>query len=445
LETLLTDPALKYFFFIGAYRKEDVDDENDGVGHHDGSQQSQSNHRRQNRRPISVSTTSVLTVESAVMDCLSKLEPKSVTIDVENLTVDELTEFVAAALHIDTTNDDDDDQLRRLREELVEAIYQRTKGNIFFTKQILEQMHREGLLEFSRLTFEWEWHLKGVNLDDLLSDKVLHAVTEKIRGLSPALQRVLTVAAYTRSTFDLDTLFQLLQDEKVMGGSTTDVSTPEKLVGMLDDAVLRSLLTNSTGSNTYRFEHDQIKKAAFGLIPRHERDQFRLSMGLKLVELEKCFKRDHSANCSYYRKEYVSSDADWMLFVAADHLNSASYMFRMRQKKMKDDSEKFILIRLNYRVGSLAASKAVFDSASTYLTLAMQELVRVDDDPWDERRVDDEKYQLTSSIYRLLADVELAQGKFDVGKKLAGQVLEKVRSLEDRLPTQLCKLYLFAW
>jgi predicted ATPase len=270
-------------------------------------------------------------------------------------------------------------------------------------------------------------------------------VTEKIRGLSPDLQRVLTVAAYTRSTFELDTLIQLLQDEKIMGESTTGVSTPEKLVGLLDDAVLRSLLTNSTGSNTYSFEHDQIKKAAFGLIPRHERDQFRLIMGLKLVELERSFKRGHSANRSYHRQRSVSSDVDWMLFVAADHLNSASHMFRMRQKQMKDDSEKFILIRLNYRVGSLAASKAVFDSASTYLTLALQELVRVDDDPWDERRIDDEKYQLTSSIYRLLADVELAQGKFDVGKRLAGHVLEKARRLEDRLPTQLCKLYLFAW
>ena len=113
-----------------------------------------------------------------------------------------------------------------------------------------------------------------------------------------------------------------------------------------------------------------------------------------------------------------------MLFVAADHLNSASYMFQMRQKQRRDDSEKFVLIHLNYRVGSLAAGKAVFDRASTYLTLAVQELVRVDDDPWDEKRVDDEKYELTSSIYTLLADVELAQGKFDVGKRLAGQVLE---------------------
>ena len=109
--------------------------------------------------------------------------------------------FIASVLNVDCQEES--------TKELAEVIHSRTSGNIFFSKQILEELRREGLLVFSRSTRQWEWHLDGVDLSDVLSENVLHSVVSKIRQAPFALQQALVTAAYTRSTIDVDLLYDL--------------------------------------------------------------------------------------------------------------------------------------------------------------------------------------------------------------------------------------------
>lgn len=399
LQSLLTDRSLRYFMFIGAYRSDEVED---GL------------------------------VSPAFPQMLHVLEQKGDStnsstftgnaleyIDVCNLTIDELAGFVGGAMKVEKLDDASDDDYQTIL-ELTKIIYGKTGGNIFFSKQILEQLHREGYIEFSRLTFRWECHLEGKDdLDDLLSDDVLKTVTTKIHNAPANLQRVLVVAAYTRSTVDIDTLWLLTQHDKEK--TTYQVSSVTHLNKILDDAVLDGLLTNNTGSKNYSFAHDRIQQAAFALIPNgQERDQFRLRIGLKLLEIA------GQGNCA--------NDSEWMLFAAAEHLNAASFLYRMHHDPMK-------LTCLNLKVGELAANKLAYETASKYLMLVMQDLNRLtkgkDQDgqtcsnPWETH------YSLTLQTYRLLADVQLRQGHYDTGASSGNQVLQNARCLEDRLSTQM--------
>jgi predicted ATPase len=111
---------------------------------------------------------------------------------------------------------------------------------------------------------------------------------------------------------------------------------------------------------------------------------------------------------------------EWMLFVAADHLNSCSIR----------GGDSLQLARLNLCCGEKANSVAAYVPASVYLRLAIKSLRKIDNH-WACQ------YDLSLRIFRALCDVELCLGNFVSGDELAREVIGKAQNLQDRLPTFL--------
>jgi predicted ATPase len=210
IEALLTDSDLRYFMFIGTYRSDDMEADNSFFG---------------------------------TLQNIEKKRPVQ-NIKLVNLTLEEMGSFISEVLDIPKIN----------AELLTQIVFDKTLGNIFFAKQVLEELHRNGLLEISPTSLKWEWHLDGVNLDNILSDDVIQVVTAKLQCAPFKLQRALIIAAYTRSTFDLNTLQKLLE----LDGHAIP---SRKLMKILDKAVLDGHLINSMGSDSYSFAHDGIRQA----------------------------------------------------------------------------------------------------------------------------------------------------------------------------------------
>ena len=63
---------------------------------------------------------------------------------------------------------------------LTEVIYKRTHGNIFFTKQLLEDLRQKGVLSVSMYNYKWTWDIENVEAVAVLSDNVVHVVTAAI-------------------------------------------------------------------------------------------------------------------------------------------------------------------------------------------------------------------------------------------------------------------------
>jgi len=138
--------------------------------------------------------------------------------------------------------------------ELTKVMYKKTKGNIFHSMQNLEEMQRKKRLTYSRIASQWEWDLDDKALRKLLSDNVVEVVMGKVSNTHPDLQRILVLAAYTRSGMDADTLCQLTP----VNGRFIP---PDELLPMLDTAVADGLLVSTVGSWNYRFAHDRIQEA----------------------------------------------------------------------------------------------------------------------------------------------------------------------------------------
>jgi predicted ATPase len=356
IDSLLKDASLQYLMFIACVRGNEVD--------------------RGGK------------LSRLIDEMLSTSAREVAHLELLNLSMEELGEFVADTLKLDEAETG----------PLTEVIYGKTRGNIFFSMQTMEELHRRNILFFSTITFRWDWNLKGIEFKSALSDDVVEVVASKIQSLPEKLQRALVIASYTRSSLDVQTLFVLLQADGVT------LSTKE-LVGFLDMAVLEGLLLNTVGSNFYRFAHDRIQQAAYWMVPSgQERDQLRVLVGGKLVELSGGPK-----------------GKDWMLFVAADHLNSST----------GHGQNTLSLIRLNLECGKKASSVAAFVPASLYLRLALQYLRRLDKNHWENH------YDLSLTIFRAISDTELCLGHFDSGQELCQQILDHARVLEDKLPTVL--------
>ena len=355
IESLLQDPDLQYFMFVGNVTRElaEVDD------------------------------------KSKFAKLLRELTRKITRIDLLNLSIDEIGEFVADTLHLEVD----------ITRPLTEIIYGKTRGNIFFSMQALEELERRNILYFSMITFKWEWNIDGLKFDNDLSDDVSEYISSKIQSLPKRLKRALVIVSYTRASVDVDTLKSLMDEDGI------DINR-KKLVGLLDLGVLAGLLLNTVGTGIYRFTHDRIQQAAYWMVPSgKERDNLRIMVGKKLYKL-------------YYRPE----GKDWMLFVAADHLNSC-----MGHGGIDDLS----LAQLNLSCGKKARILAAFAPASLYLRLALSYLRKLSDNPWKSH------YELSLNIYREITNSELCVGNFESGHELAQIVLSNAQSLEEKLTTFL--------
>ena len=374
MTALLTDNSLQYFMFIGSVRSSEVDD------NHVVMKRMRQIQQQMNRKPIE-------------------------RIEVTNMSLEEIGEFVANVLRMTVEE----------TQPLTEAIYSKTRGNMFFAMQALEELERKKVLFYSVLTFQWEWNLDGIEKTDEdggggISDNVVDAVAAKIQTAPPKLQKALVVAAYTRSTIDSRTLQELMAVNDCIISS-------EELCQLLDRAVLDGLLSNSVGSQNYKFAHDRIQEAATSLVlPGQERNDLKVKIGKRLFELATSSKIDDDSPHS----KVTSKGNDWMLFVAADHLNST----------ISKDVSILYKAKLNLLVGERATAFAAFVPASMYLRKSL-EAIRQIPSHWTKH------YDLSLRLYRASSDVELVLGNYELGNELGQQVLAHTEALQDKLPTYL--------
>eukprot|EP00535_Pseudo-nitzschia_heimii_P002823 CAMPEP_0197185754 /NCGR_PEP_ID=MMETSP1423-20130617/12625_1 /TAXON_ID=476441 /ORGANISM="Pseudo-nitzschia heimii, Strain UNC1101" /LENGTH=1162 /DNA_ID=CAMNT_0042636903 /DNA_START=94 /DNA_END=3579 /DNA_ORIENTATION=- len=362
IESLIQDPGCRYFMFIGNAT-----------------------------RGITVAKEK----ESNFAKLMKNIEGpyrKVTRINLLNLSIDEIGEFIADTLELEVVE----------CRPLIEIVYGKTRGNVFFSMQALEELKRRNVLYFSMVLFRWEWNLDGVEFQNALSDlsdDVGEYVSSKIQSLPRKLRRALVIASHTKATFDVGTLQALMNEDGI------DIDFKE-LNGLLDIAVLVGLLSNTIGTGMYRFAHDRIQQAAYWMVPSgQERGKLRIMIGRKLYEL-------------YFQPE----GKEWMLFAAADHLNSSI------GHGGKDDLS---LAKLNLLCGKKARFLAAFVPASMYLRLALNYLHKLDENPWKSH------YELSFQIYQEISDSELCLGNFKPGNEFAQIVLKETQNLDDKLSTFL--------
>jgi predicted ATPase len=320
---------------------------------------------------------------------VSSLETDFEKIEVENLSSEGVGEFIAATLRLEVEEVD----------PLSKVIYSMTHGNIFFTKQCLENLRRKQVLckRMTTCTFRWTWNMERIDAVARISDNVVDMVTSKITSLPELLQKALVVAAYLKTTFGPDSLLSVLEAEGHSIGS-------DGLHELLEEAVSEGLLLNSAKDGYYQFAHDRIKQASRELLSDgDERDAFLVRLATHLNALAKS-----------------SRGECWMLFLAADHLSSVG----------KTHMTPLETATLNAKVGAKAISTAAFIPALKYLERGMEALNQIES-PWELH------YDLALGLYRSAANVELCFGDFSKGEAFCRVLIANATSTHEKLRIKL--------
>jgi predicted ATPase len=385
------------------------------------------------------------------------------TMEVTDLTKDDTEQFVA-------------DTLQRSAEEvrpLVQSIYNKTLGNIFFTMQGLEELVRKNGLYYDVMIFQWEWNITKIEVEQLLSDDVVDMVRSKMEQLPKLLQQILTIASLTKSTMTVDLLWNLLQGTNTTTTTitTSTVVTQAELVQMLElgvkEGLLQPVVATTTANNNnyhsahdmttsqqqqqqqqsdggapeYQFAHDRIQEAASGFVTDDARDQLCFQIATVLVKRmdesiiipEPKFQGSRAGHSRSGGDTGVMGD-DWMLFTAAHHFNSIPFRYILEAHSGSAHKAQTFLAQLNLRVGKLAKGKSAFPMAV--------ELLRAGEACLRENGITSDKianhhqwrdnYELCLDLFRHKMETEFALGHHEKAQQAVHQILNHAQTAEDR-------------
>jgi predicted ATPase/signal transduction histidine kinase len=330
---------------------------------------------------------------------------------VNTITLEPLEETTVNQLVADTLS-----CTSELAQPLTQLVYQKTKGNPFFTTQFLKALQVEGWIEFQQKLGYWQCDMTAVR-QLALSDDVVEFMALQLQKLPIQTQEVLKLAACIGNQFDLNTL--AIVSEK----SETDVATllwkalQEELILPTNEVYKfyqdsdRShiIATIDRQLSTYKFLHDRVQQAAYTLIPEEKKQATHLKIGQLWLS-------------------NISSEAlEEKIFEIVNQLNIGTDLITDRAQINE-------LAQLNRIAGQKAKSANAYEAAVRYFNVALELL---NPDGWTHQ------YHLMFDLHLEAVNAEYLTGNFQLAQVLAEIALKHAKTLLERVSVYEQKIQIY--
>ena len=373
IELLMTDRGRQYFLMIGAYRDNEV------------------------------SPTHLL---RQTLEQIHKVGSRVNIIPISPLSFDKVNQLIANTLNCSTEE----------VKPLAELVLNKTDGNPFSLKQLLQSLYVEKLLSFDSIRKRWQWNIEQIQAVEI-SSNVVELMIGKIIKLDKRTQNVLKLAACIGSQFDLDVLSAV--NAKSLSATATELwpALQDGLILPLSDdykipllwkqdiepidnlEISPSFVSKYPSSIPFIFLHDRVQQAAYALIPEDKKKEVHLTIGQLLLENTK------------------SDKLEDRIFDLVNHLNIGKELILYQ-------SEKDNLAHLNIRAGRKAKSSAAHEPALRYLDTGLKLL---SSDSWEDR------YDLTLTLHLETLEMQYINTQSEDAEKLSVIVLQRAKTLLDKV------------
>ncbi|WP_434685483.1 PAS domain S-box protein [Pseudanabaena minima] len=286
---------------------------------------------------------------------------------------------------------------------LTELVYQKTKGNPFFSIQLLKALYEEQSITFNWDLHNWQCDIAKARLT--YADDVVEFMAIQLQKLPLDTQDVLKVAACIGAQFDLQILAIASQQSPESAATALWQALEEGFIipTTEDYKFFTQTDTNvdapSDANATYKFLHDRVQQAAYSLIPEAKKKFTHLKIGQLLL-------RNASA-------EEIQDH----IFVIISHLNIGCSL-------MPQGTEREQLLQLNLIAAQKAKTSTAYDAAIQYLGICIELL---SEDSWNIRP------DLTRTIYELFAEVAYLSTNYEQMEECVEIVLSHTQNLIDRI------------
>ncbi len=262
-------------------------------------------------------------------------------------------------------------------------IYEKTRGNPFFTRRLLFSLYDEDRIRYDSEINSWKWDMGDINVAGI-ADNVADLLAKKIVQLPEETQNILKHAACIGNRFDIATLAMIS--------------------GLAEKEVLKTLSTSISGQyifgsdDTYEFVHDQVQQGGYALVAEQDRPRVHLEIGRLLL--------------SNTASEKVAED----IFNIVSHLNAGAVL-------LGSEPERIELAGLNLMAGQKARHATAYAEGFGYIEHG---LALLGPGCWQD------DYDLTLALHNEAAELAYLTGHYDKLVDIEGRIHENAHSILDR-------------
>ncbi len=278
--------------------------------------------------------------------------------------------------------------LPRHCKDLSDIIHSKTKGDPYFALEMLGALVDRGLLQFDFPKRRWTWNMQAVHRDvmylDVTSD-VLHLLKSKMMSRPTQMQTALKICSCFGGGFDTR-LVNCLSDSVEYSG----------LGDELDRALTEGFIEKVGGC--YKFVHDRVKEAAYGLIDEKDKESFHHQVGMVLLA--------------------SSSVDDSLVSTMIDQINHGA------GELIQSEKDRVAIAELNYKAGVTAMTHSGFMKAFSYFETAKSLLP---ENHWTSQ------YYFSIRLFLSISNAAFACGYGDLVDDALDAILREAKCLEDKL------------
>jgi histidine kinase len=265
---------------------------------------------------------------------------------------------------------------------LSEIIYNKTKGNAFYTWQFLKSIYDERFLWFDFDRHHWQWNAELI-MQMNVSGNVVDLMTDYVKKLPAEILALLETASTIGNRFH----------KKVLA-AVRDIDE-RRLQAHLNTAVSDGLLIPL--GDEYKFAHDRVQQAIYSLIPEKERSTIHLLNGRRLQ--------------AYYN----TVEQQERIFDIVNQWN-------LGYSLLHDKNERSFLGALNLQAGKKAMASTAYPQALPYFEKGITVL---DESAWNDQ------FDLLSELTISAAEAAYLSGEYERVDKHVQSMIRNSRSLID--------------